>query len=283
VSAQNTKVPLTDDWLTAVASAICAVQGMVGVVLGGSRARGEHLPSSDFDVGLYYRADFDLDGLRQVAREVAGAGALLTGRGEWGPWVDGGGWLTIAGHAVDWLYRDLDRVEAVWLDAVAGRYGFHAQVGHPFGFADFGYVGELALSHVLVDPSGRLEVLRRRSLSYPPKLKTALVGRLWEAHFSIANAHKALPRGDTAYVASCLFRAMLLCAHALHAHDGKWLINEKGAIKSAGCLIGAPPGFAVRAQNVLSELGTTSQSLARAIDAAERVVADTEDACHNRT
>ena len=29
--------------------------------------------------------------------------------GEWGPWVDGGCWLSIAGTAVDWQYRDLDR------------------------------------------------------------------------------------------------------------------------------------------------------------------------------
>ena len=27
---------------------------------------------------------------------------------------------------------------------------------------------------------------------------------------------------------------MLLCAHALHAHDRRWLVNEKGAIASAG-------------------------------------------------
>jgi hypothetical protein len=255
---------------------------MVGVVLGGSRARGEHLPSSDFDLGLYYRAGFDLDGLREVARAAAGTSAVLSERGEWGPWVDGGGWLTIGGRAVDWLYRDLDRVEAVWHEAGAGRYGFHAQVGHPFGFADFAYVGELALGRVLIDPSGQLDVLHRRFASYPLTLKTALVGRLWEAHFSIANARKALPRGDTVYVAGCLFRAMLVCAHALHAHAEKWLINEKGAIQSAGNLTGAPAGFAPRAQAVLSELGMTPQSLARAIDTAERIVADTEASCHDR-
>jgi len=35
--------------------------------------------------------------------------------------VDGGGWLRIAGAAVDWIYRDLDRVHAAWVDARAGR------------------------------------------------------------------------------------------------------------------------------------------------------------------
>src|SRR3712207_8687536 len=43
--------------------------------------------------------------------------AVVTAPGGWGPWVDGGGWLTIDGSAVDWIYRDLDRVERSWEDA----------------------------------------------------------------------------------------------------------------------------------------------------------------------
>jgi hypothetical protein len=41
----------------------------------------------------------------------------VTRPGEWGPWVDGGGWLHVGGTAVDWLYRDLDRVRKSWEDA----------------------------------------------------------------------------------------------------------------------------------------------------------------------
>ena len=34
------------------------VEGVVGIVLGGSRARGTHTPDSDIDLGLYYDPAF---------------------------------------------------------------------------------------------------------------------------------------------------------------------------------------------------------------------------------
>jgi hypothetical protein len=53
-------------------------------------------------------------------------------------------------------------------------------------------------------------------------------------------ARKAVSRCDTTYIAGCLFRAVEICAHALHGHAGRWLISEKGAIDSAGQLAEAP-------------------------------------------
>ena len=76
---------------------------------------------------------------------MADPGGEVTAPGAWGPWVDGGAWLRIDGTAVDWLYRDLDRVRACWRDAQDGRFAFHAQVGHPLGVPDFAYAGELGL------------------------------------------------------------------------------------------------------------------------------------------
>jgi hypothetical protein len=95
-----------------------------------SRARGTHTPESDYDLGVYYRGRLDTGRLAALAREVAGPAARVTEPGEWGPWVDGGGWLTIDGVAVDWIYRDVDRVRKAWQDAEHGRYAFHSQAGH---------------------------------------------------------------------------------------------------------------------------------------------------------
>jgi len=58
----------------------------------------------------------------------------VTRPGEWGPWLDGGAWLRVGGSAVDWLYRDVDRVAADWRAARDGRPAFHFQVGDPLGF-----------------------------------------------------------------------------------------------------------------------------------------------------
>lgn len=98
------------------------------------------------------------------------------------------------------------------------------------------YVGEVALGVVLADPSGGITELQQAARRYPTRLRDALVAGLWEASFTIDIARKAVSRGDTAYVAGCLFRVIEVCAHALHGHAGHWLINEKGAVASAGRL-----------------------------------------------
>lgn len=211
---------ISQDELRVLGQRLCQVDGIVGVLLGGSRARGEHTPESDVDLGLYYRPPLGVGALDDLARDVAGPAAGVTEPGEWGPWVDGGGWLQVGGHAMDWIYRDLDRVRGSLDDAQAGQYSFHAQTGHPLGVPSFMYAGEVALGVVLADPTGELQQLQETARRYPPRLRDALVHGLWEASFTIDIARKAVPRGDTTYVAGCLFRAVELCAHALHGHAG---------------------------------------------------------------
>ena len=257
---------LEDARLRALAQRLTAVPGVIGVTLGGSRARGDHGPDSDVDLGLYYRPPLDVAGLRELARAVTGGDVEVTDPGAWGSWVDGGAWLRIDGTAVDWLYRDLDRVHASWQDARAGRFGFHFQVGHPLGVPDFAYAGELALGVVLADPSGELAALRREAVVSPPALRAAVVDRLWEAGFSLDNARTAVPRADVTYVAGCLFRAVELCAHAVHAHAGRWLVDEKGAVASAGRLATAPEDCTRRAQEAMARLGGDRAQPQAAVD-----------------
>jgi Nucleotidyltransferase domain len=253
---------------------------VVGVLLGGSRARGTHAPGSDVDLGVYYRPPLDVGGLGALAREVAGPQAAVTRPGEWGQWVDGGAWLHIGDTAVDWIYRDVDRVRASWEVASSGQFALHAQVGHPLGWPDFAYAGEIALGLVLADPSGELAALHHAAGRYPPALAGTVVTRtLWEASFSLEIAGKAVSREDTTYVAGCVFRAVGLCAHAIHARAGRWLINEKGAVASAGRLPTAPEGFAPRAAAVLGDLGTTATRLSSALDRARELVTDTSASC----
>jgi len=181
-------VALHHQRLEGLATQLTQVPGVVGVMLGGSRARGDHLPESDVDLGLYYRPALDVTALAHLAREVAGAQARVSLPGAWGPWVDGGGWLRIAGTAVDWIYRDLDRVHASWEQAREGRFQWHAQAGHPLGVPDFAYAGEVALGVVLADPEGELTELTEATRTYPPLLGEALVAGLWEASFLIDGA-----------------------------------------------------------------------------------------------
>ena len=270
---------LDEQRLADLAARVAEVPGVIGVVLGGSRARGEHSEDSDVDLGLYYRPPLDVDALGALAREVAGPGAEVTRPGAWGPWVDGGACLRIDGTAVDWIYRDLDRVVTCWRAAQLGQFTFHAQVGHPLGVPDFTYAGELALAKVLTDDTGELAALQQQMATYPVALARALTAGLWEAGFTLDIARKAVSRADTTYVAGCLFRVVLLCAHALHGRAGRWLINEKGAIASAGRLPATPPGFTTRAHGVLAHLGDRPDRLKAAVAAAQTLLDDVRAVC----
>ncbi|UBU08962.1 nucleotidyltransferase domain-containing protein [Nonomuraea gerenzanensis] len=265
--------------LHAIADRLAAVPGVVAVALGGSRARGTHRPDSDIDLGLYYRKDLAVNELRTLARQVTGQDTDVTAPGGWGPWVDGGGWLTIDGWRVDWIYRDLDRVHRIWRDCQAGRYEIGVQAGHPLGFYSHAYAGEVALCQVLADPAGELAALREETTHYPPALREALIAGLWECDFALMTARYGAAGQDPVYAAGALFRAVGVACQALHAADGAWLINEKGMVASAGRLPSAPEGFAERAQALLAGVGGTPEEITRTIDAAAGLIADVRAAC----
>ncbi|MFI7704946.1 nucleotidyltransferase domain-containing protein [Nonomuraea sp. NPDC049480] len=265
---------MQDEDLHAIAARLVRVPGVVAVVLGGSRARGTHRPDSDIDLGLYYRGRLAVDELRALARELTGEPTDVTEPGGWGPWVDGGGWLTVDGWRVDWIYRDLDRVHRIWRDCREGRYEIGVQVGHPLGFYSHAYVGEAALCRVLADPGGELAALREEAAEYPPALRAALVRGLREADFALMIARYGASGRDPAYAAGVLFRAIGVACHALHAADGAWLINEKGMVASAARLPSAPRRFGERAQALLAAVGRTEEEIGRTVDDAVELIAE---------
>ncbi|WP_020144998.1 nucleotidyltransferase domain-containing protein [Terracoccus sp. 273MFTsu3.1] len=273
---------ITDQTLHRMADELAGVRGVVGVVLGGSRARGDALPTSDVDLGVYYDGTPDTLELTRLASVWSGRDVTVGEPGSWGPWVDAGGWLEVEGVAVDWILRDIDRVAAQADRASRGEFAFHPQAGHPLGFLDVSYAAELATGVVLADPAGRLTSLRAAVTAYPLALRDAMVGALWEADFLVGAAGKGARREDTSYVSLALARAVLLCAHALHADAGRWVTNEKGLVPASATLDGAPAGFARDAALALGSLGATEESLTAAIGSVQRLVAETRAAVGDR-
>ena len=254
-----------------MAGRLTKVPGVVGVMLGGSRARGEHRPDSDWDLGVYYRGELDLAALGALA----GPDVEVAAPGDWGPWVNGGAWLRVEGVAVDWILRDLDRVEQVWAECREGRYEIGVQTGHPLGFWSPCYVGEVALGQVLADPTGELTGLRRRAAVYPEPLREALKARVGEAEFLVGVAAKGAARADTLYVALCLARAVGVLVQALFAENRRWCLNEKGALAVAETLPGAPRAFGPRVSALLGALGGSVESLTGAVAQARELVEET--------
>ncbi|MEV2243121.1 nucleotidyltransferase domain-containing protein [Streptomyces sp. NPDC049970] len=251
--------------VASMAAGLARLPGVRAVALGGSRARGTHRPDSDWDLGVYYRGALDLGALTALASEAQGSPVEVAGPGGWGPWVNGGAWLTVEGVAVDWILRDLDRVEAVWSDCREGRFEVGIQPGHPLGFWSPCYVGEVALGRVLQDPCGELTALQEAARDYPEPLRRALTDAVWEAEFCVVSARKSAPSGDTLHVALCLSRAFGVLAQALHAHHRTWCLNEKGALAAAAALPGTPADFADLVSTALRGSDATAVEVAAGV------------------
>src|SRR6058998_2401348 len=89
--------PEQRDLVSSLVKRLGAIRGIRAVVLGGSHARGRALPGSDIDLGILYSeaAPFSIRSVRELAEVVNDtAGPVVTSFSEWGPWVNGGAWLT---------------------------------------------------------------------------------------------------------------------------------------------------------------------------------------------
>lgn len=73
---------------------------------------------------------------------------VVTGFYEWGPWVNGGAWLTIGGQRVDFIYRSIEHLDRVVSDAHAGRHELHYLQQPPFGFFSGTYLDARRPRHV---------------------------------------------------------------------------------------------------------------------------------------
>ncbi|WP_419818577.1 nucleotidyltransferase domain-containing protein [Glaciibacter flavus] len=261
---------IADEQLQQMANELSAVDGIRAVALGGSRARGTHRPDSDVDLGLYYEGDVDRTALEDLARRWTGENVSVTAPGGWGPWVDGGAWLTVDGTAVDWIFRDVRRVAEQCERAGRGEFAFHVQPGHPLGFLDVAYAGEVATCKPLRDDDGMLANLAARVTPYPEPLRQAMVQNLWQVDFLLNAALKGAATGDSAYVALCAVTASMLVAHAWNAVAGEWVTNEKALLPNLARLPIDTGGYGVTALSVLAALGSTEDELRASVTALLR-------------
>jgi predicted nucleotidyltransferase len=129
-----------------IAAVLAPVPGVLAVVLGGSRASGRGTAASDLDLGLYYAPATppSLEALAGVATELQeGVPAQLAPPGAWGPWLNGGGWLSIEGTKVDWIFRQTERVTDVFDECISGVVACDYYLGRPHGFHNHHSLGEV--------------------------------------------------------------------------------------------------------------------------------------------
>jgi predicted nucleotidyltransferase len=235
--------------IAGLATRIASLPGVVAVVLGGSRAVGNHRPDSDWDLGLYYRGAEQPIDPREIER--LGHDGFVSGLGEWGPIVNGGAWLTVEQLPVDILFRDLDMIERWSGDALQGRFEILTQNGYIVGAPTYLPVGELALCQPLVGELPRP--------GYTDALAAAASAR-WTGRAAVAlmfaGAHARTP--DPVCCTGMLSSATLCAAHARLAARREWVLNEKHLVERSGLAAVAP---------LISAAGATSEQLGEAVAA----------------
>jgi len=272
--------PRQHELVSSLATRLGAIRGVTAVVLGGSHARGRARPESDIDLGLLHSdaSPFEIERVRELAVSVNDTPEpVVTGFYEWGPWVNGGAWLTIGGQRVDLIYRSIEHIDRVISDAEAGRYELDYLQQPPFGFFSGTYLGEIAICQPLVDPARILVRLKPRVAHYPEALRQAVVrDHLWMAEFTLgAFAPKYAARGDVHGTVTCLTRVTNHLILVLFALNRTYPINDKTALAEIAKFECAPPAFGDRVNATFARPGSSAPDLRAAIDRIEGLVRQT--------
>ncbi len=267
-----------------IAARLGQIEGVVAVALGGSWARGDGRLDSDTDLGIYYHPDQppSIAALRQLAQELDDRHPTdaVTDFGEWGRWINGGGWLQIEGQPVDWLYRDLERVTQTIDDCCSGVATCDYQPGHPHGFHNHIYLGEIFYCQPLYDPTSALATLKARATLYPPLLKQTIIHNyLWQAGFALENSQKSAKRGDIFRVSGLLFTCAACLVQVLFALNERYFINEKGAIKAIDSFPLHPASFSEHISAILACPGNSPQNLLTSIKQIEEITQAIKHLC----
>jgi predicted nucleotidyltransferase len=264
------------DLIESLTAALAAVPGIQAVVLGGSYARGQAHAGSDIDLGLLYReaAPLSIAALRAIAQQVNDSpDPVVTELYQWGPWVNGGSWLTIGGQRVDFLYKNLDQLERVIADARGGRHEHDYHQQPPFGYYSDTFLSELQTCVPLYDPQGLLPPLQQSVAEYPERLRARLVqDNLGSARFDLYGAAKSASAGDTYLTGACLIRALTRIVHALFALNRRYRVNDKTAFAELADAPLLPRDFAARVQALCSQLGTQREELQAAVERARALL-----------
>ena len=192
-----------------------------GVTLGGSRARVDFRPDSDWDFAVYYRGDIDV----RPFEELGWPGHVFRPF-DWGHTMYGGAVFDLDGRHFDVHYRNLDVVEHWTQEAIEGRFEVHILGFHLAGIPTYMLPGELA--------GGRTLWGDLPQPSYPDALRKSA------PPFWLGRAGRELDYADYWAIsenpiscAGALAKAVLQGAHARLAHRGIWALNEKRMVQWA--------------------------------------------------
>jgi hypothetical protein len=172
-----------------LAAALIRLPGVVGVLLGGSRATGTADSGSDTDLYAFHVGAVSPAGDRAAALgSVADHGGVRE-ETAWGPEDH----FTVAGSLVEVVHLDLDAMSA------------DVDRAYSTGLDDEGFatafLHTVDVGHILRDPTGRLSAMRARLDTYPGATRARLLATLPSIGAAyLGQLTKAASRGDLTMV-----------------------------------------------------------------------------------
>jgi len=269
-----------------VASILLEAPGVVGVVLGGSRARGTQSINSDIDIGIYYSkaAGFDVRDIGKIAAHIDDEHreGLITALGEWGPWVNGGGWLEVEGYLFDFVFRDIETVSQVIDDCLRGNVAAHYHAGHPHAFLNVIYMGEIATGKILADPNNRIAELKAKTVRYPKQMKQAIIKYfMFEANLSLMYASDNVEKDDLTYVAGCCYRSIACLNQVLFAMNEEYCFNEKKAATKIDDFNIKPSNYKQKLDYAITLVSLDTNKTSMGVEILQELISGTEKLLQN--
>lgn len=258
------------------------VPNLVAVVLGGSYALGFARSESDIDIGLYYRqaSPFSVEHLRSIADSICIPGSMptITDFYGWGRWVNGGAWIQTPGGKVDFIYRNLDQVEAVIEEARRGVWHHDFDQQPPYGFRSVVYLGETRICVPLHDPRGEITRLKQSVAIYPETLSERIVqDSLWGAEFSLKMCDRFADVADVYNATGCMTRIAHFLVHALFALNKEYFVSDKYVNRLIDGFPLRPHDFMSSLASVLASPGADSAGLKKSAERLTRLWLETLD------
>jgi hypothetical protein len=261
--------------LNKLVARLSQVPHVAAVVLGGSYASGMQHSASDLDIGLYYleALPFSVADIREIANSIASPGTAptVTGFYEWGPWVNGGAWITTDAGKVDFLYRNLDQVQQTIEAARRGIVQHDYDQQPTSGFYSVGYLAETHICLPLYDPQSHLARLKDQVQVYPALLKQSVIsGSLWGAEFTLVFARNYAAAADIYNTVGCLVRIAANLTQALFALNERYFLSDKKIMETLAAFRILPAEYAQHIRDILACPGQTSTELSRSVTQLER-------------
>jgi predicted nucleotidyltransferase len=270
--------------LDEITTELKGIPGIVGIVLGGSRARGTNHQDSDIDIGIYYNESegFKVSEIDKIATKLDDEHRinLVSSLGEWGPWVNAGGWLVIQGYRVDFIFRDVKRVSKVIDDCLNGKISSNYQTGHPHAYLNSMYMGEVAICKILDDPKNKITELKEKTIPYSENLRNAIIGwYMFEASFSLMFAKSNIDKDDISYVCGHCFRSISSLNQVLFALNNEYCINEKKAVKMIDAFKSKPQNYKKRIDELITLISFNESNTRKGVEILEELVNEVKALC----